>query len=325
MPAFDEQATINIANEYLNHPSRYPSDHDLEARDVVTKTTILLAKIAHSLSANALRREAHFFLRLVTDPNTTKPAFIKKKSNEPTYGAVISLAFIESLFNRVVGMRDLASLDFDISVFVALAGVTAIGHEFSHGLYGHCEIDTDDERELYLQELDADRRSGCGSFVVRYDSDLVTMMENVFGISEKVELLKATMFSHSVLALALSGSSSAVYADYRLRCFLYFEGYRSIVLDTEFANFLEIEYPVITRRSWMHRRPGKGTSQPKLFRFFDEFLSYRGVDPDGYLLVPFVRGDTCGLGVHCGEEAQRTPGTVFVFAESGNQDEGLCL
>ncbi|WP_313056594.1 hypothetical protein [Agrobacterium cavarae] len=62
MPAFDEQAAINIANEYLNHPLRYPSDYDLEARDVVTKTTILLAKIAHSLSANALKKDADFFL-----------------------------------------------------------------------------------------------------------------------------------------------------------------------------------------------------------------------------------------------------------------------
>lgn len=50
------------------------------------------------------------------------------------------------------------------------------------------------------------------------------------------------MFSHSVLALAVSGATSEVYADYRLRCFLYFDGYRSVALDTGFANFLEIEF-----------------------------------------------------------------------------------
>ncbi|ARO32303.1 hypothetical protein NXC14_PA00004 (plasmid) [Rhizobium sp. NXC14] len=206
------------------------------------KTAVLLAKIAHSLSANALKKDADFFLKIVTDPNTTKPAFIKKKKNEPVYGAVIALAFIESLFNRVVGMKNLDCLDFDIGAFVALAGVTAIGHEFSHVLYGHSEIDTDDETELYLQELDADRRSGCGSHVIRYDSDLVTMMNDLFGISKRIEILKATIFSHSVLALALSGSTSEVYADYRLRCFLHFDGYRSVALDTGFANFLEIEF-----------------------------------------------------------------------------------
>lgn len=149
MSAFDEQAAINIASEYLNHPKRYRSDHDLEARDVVTKTTMLLAKIAHSLSANALKKDADFFLKIVTDPEATKPAFIKKKTDDPVYGAVIALSFIEGLFNRVVGMKSLDSHDFDIGAFVALAGVTAIGHEFSHGLYGHSEIDTTDKKELY--------------------------------------------------------------------------------------------------------------------------------------------------------------------------------
>lgn len=242
MPDFDEMAAINLAEGYLNRADRYRSEHDELAREVVTKTTVMLAKIAHSVSTNSRERaEAEFNLWIDTDPKTRKPATAAKKPDEAVYGARVSLAFVESLLNRVAPMAGVCPRRFDPGAFVAFASVTAIAHEFSHGIYGHCEINSDDERELYLQELDADRRGGCGSLVVANDTDIFEMMGDFFGIWEFDALLEIGFFAQSLLACTLSGSADAIYADSGLRNFLYFDGLRSVVFQMGYANFLELE------------------------------------------------------------------------------------
>lgn len=242
MHEFDQTAAINLATEYLDQPNRYRSEHDGAARVVVKKTTAMLAKIAHSVSTNSERNAgAEFTLRFDTDPKTRKPARAAKKSGEPVYGAGISLAFVESLFNRVAPMADMPSRKFDPGAFVAFASVTAMAHEFSHGIYGHFELDTDDERELYFQELEADRRGGCGSLVIANDADVFQMMHDFFGISNIDSLLEVGFFAQSLLACALSGSSEAIYADSGLRNFLYFDGLRSVVFQKGYADFLQLE------------------------------------------------------------------------------------
>lgn len=242
LPGHSRSVAHEVAQRYLDDPNRYPSEHDEDVRRVVTATTIILSEIADSVSQNSkANAQAEFILHFDCNPKTNRPATMAKKRGEPFYGAIVSLAFIESLYDRVAGMVHIPDFQLDPGAFVAFASVTAIAHEFSHGIYGHSEVDTEDDNELYWQELDADRRSGCGSVVVAVDTKVFEMMEEFFGLRDRIGFLEVATFAQSLLAMALSGSASARYADSALRSFLYFEGFRSVVFAKWIANPLEVE------------------------------------------------------------------------------------
>jgi hypothetical protein len=78
--------------------------------------------------------------------------------------------------------------------------------------------------------------------VVVNDREVRRMMADFFGIRDNNDLLEVAIFSQSLLAFSLSGTTSAIYANSELRSFLYFDGLRSVVLLKMFANPLEIEY-----------------------------------------------------------------------------------
>lgn len=238
----NEEAETLVARYWDNRPAR--GEENGRARRTLTQTALILATISRFVATKA-RQESIAEFQFALDPrhNAKTPAGMARKPGEPVYGARISLAFIERLHDRVATVKALRSRSFDPAAFATIAAVAAIGHEFAHGLYGHAEdAETTIPRSRYLEELDADRRGGAGSLSLYIDRDLRQIMQDRFQIGGSIDFMEAAFLGHSLLAWTLEGGDADLYAPPGLRSFLYFDGLRSVALQTGFADESQITF-----------------------------------------------------------------------------------
>lgn len=242
LPDVSDVDALAIATRYLDDPKRPSSSQDERARKVVIQTATILATISRFVSAKSrLHADAEFDFRFDPAIIPTGPAGMARANGRRLYGVRFSLAFIEKLFDRIAVLKEVPSRNYDPAAFVIISSVTALAHEYAHGLYGHKEgVQTDISRSLYLEELDADRRAGAGTLALFSDWNLRKTMDSYVRLRDPIDFLEAALVGHSLLAWTIQSSDSDLYAGPGMRAYLYFDGFRSAVLQTGFADFSQI-------------------------------------------------------------------------------------
>ncbi|MBX5049841.1 hypothetical protein [Rhizobium lentis] len=242
MPQLTDDAAAALAEAYLSDPQRHTSQDVVRADRLVRQTATILATISRYVSTSS-QEEAKAEFPFVLDPSgePNGPAGMNKKDGELFYYARIALASVERLFDLIVSVHEVPARNYDPMAFVVAAVVTALAHEYSHGLYGHKEkVETNISGSRFLEELDADRRGGVGSLCLFVDRELRRMMGDFFNLKDPMDFLEAAMVGHSLLAFWLAGGREDLYAGPTMRCFMYYDGLRSIALRERFADLSQI-------------------------------------------------------------------------------------